>query len=65
MHCDLKPANVLVVEGRVQVVDFGLAILTRDVKQRDLEVSGTLAYMAPEIVSGEPPSTLADLYSAG
>lgn len=72
LHRDIKPENILVdTEGRVKVVDFGLAKLRDDgVLHFTLTQSGaklgTLAYMAPEQV--ENPSDVdhrADIYSLG
>jgi predicted ATPase/tRNA A-37 threonylcarbamoyl transferase component Bud32 len=67
VHRDLKPDNALVtVDGEVKVLDFGLAVL-RDygLSENEDEVSGTLAYMAPETLRGVPASSAADLYTAG
>ncbi|MCL4249014.1 MAG: protein kinase [Anaerolineae bacterium] len=66
IHRDLKPSNVLVTrdsEGkrRVKLLDFGLSI--RQGESGGAE--GTLTYMAPEVLQGEPASFSADLYSAG
>jgi RNA polymerase sigma factor (sigma-70 family) len=49
VHCDLKPANLLVdVDGIVRVTDFGLAqILTRMAGNRQA-IAGTFGFMAPE-----------------
>ncbi|MBZ0297216.1 MAG: tetratricopeptide repeat protein [Anaerolineae bacterium] len=63
LHRDLKPENVLVVDGQVKVLDFGLAMPLDQAAQDD--VTGTLAYLAPEILLGEPSSPAADLYAVG
>jgi tetratricopeptide (TPR) repeat protein len=62
IHRDLKPGNILITpEGRVKVLDFGLSV------ERGQEgvPSGTLAYMAPEVIKGEMAVETADLYAVG
>ncbi|HLY29256.1 MAG TPA: AAA family ATPase [Aggregatilineales bacterium] len=61
VHRDLKPSNVLVKSGQVKVLDFGISIM----KGQMTAVSGTLAYMAPEILLGEQTNITADLYAVG
>jgi eukaryotic-like serine/threonine-protein kinase len=61
VHRDLKPANVLVAGGQVKVLDFGLSIAAGQAS----EIAGTLAYMSPEVLSGEPATPVSDLYSVG
>lgn len=63
LHRDLKPENVLVSQGRVRVLDFGLSI-ARD-QARCTDASGTLLYMAPEVMEGAAASEAADLYAVG
>ncbi|HVS16992.1 MAG TPA: serine/threonine-protein kinase, partial [Planctomycetota bacterium] len=74
VHRDLKPANVLVTrEGRPVVLDFGIARLTReDDGPRTLlthtgDVIGTLPYMSPEQVAGDPAQIdiRTDVYALG
>ncbi|RKH97076.1 hypothetical protein D7Y27_20145 [Corallococcus sp. AB004] len=63
IHADLKPENILIPrDGRVRVVDFGLA---RHAGGEQGAASGTPAYMAPERWRGAPPSPAMDLWSLG
>jgi len=59
LHRDLKPGNVVVVNGQVKVLDFGLAVA----RGEGGETAGTLAYMAPELLSGDAASECSDLYA--
>lgn len=61
IHCDIKPANLLVVGGDVQVCDYGVArALGGDAKKT--VGAGTPAYAAPELINNDPcPQT--DQYS--
>lgn len=63
VHRDLKPSNVLVENGSMtRVLDFGLA---RRYHQQDTSTVGTIAYMAPETLSGHPATPHSDLFSFG
>ncbi len=69
LHRDLKPGNVLVVDDKVKVLDFGLAIShDYSVNKENLEseeIVGTLDYIAPEVLNGQSATEAADLYAAG
>lgn len=61
-HCDVKPANIVLIGSSAVVCDFGLArILTRN-QVTATSASGTPAYMAPEAIAGKPSRT-SDQYS--
>lgn len=61
LHRDLKPANLYVVDGRLKILDFGLAGAGGDPTKR----AGTPRYMPPEALAGAPLGPSSDLYSLG
>jgi tetratricopeptide (TPR) repeat protein len=65
IHRDLKPDNVLVIEDQVKVLDFGLAVAREHLPKQNRDIYGTPAYLAPEVLEGEPVSEASDLYAVG
>jgi eukaryotic-like serine/threonine-protein kinase len=74
VHRDLKPGNLrLTPDGRLKILDFGLAELAPRASDLGLtltvtqstDVTGTVPYMAPEQLRAEPVDFRSDIWSAG
>ena len=71
VHADLKADNIILDQRRagidvVKIVDFGIARLITGAREtEDRSISGTPEYMAPEVISGAPPSFASDIYAVG
>jgi serine/threonine-protein kinase len=68
-HRDVKPANIILTrDGGVKLVDFGLAKMMHGEPSpltRTGAVLGTISYMAPEQLGGEPSDHRVDLWALG
>ncbi|MCK4839603.1 MAG: serine/threonine protein kinase [Desulfobulbaceae bacterium] len=66
IHRDIKPANILLVgDGQIKVMDYGIAKIESSTLTQFGDVFGTPSYMSPEQFAGQPVDKRTDLYSAG
>ncbi|MEU1973382.1 Stk1 family PASTA domain-containing Ser/Thr kinase [Microbacterium sp. NPDC019599] len=66
VHRDVKPENVLLAEdGRIKIGDFGLARATTANTATGSQLLGTIAYLAPELVTRGTADARSDIYSLG
>lgn len=64
VHRDLKPSNTMMVEGEPVVIDFGIAQSADSARLTQTGmVTGTPAYMAPEVFDDTPPSPATDVHA--
>lgn len=63
VHRDVKPGNIILMQnGTAKLTDFGCAVPTRELGST---VAGSLAYMSPEQIEGQPLDQRADIYALG
>jgi len=66
IHRDIKPDNIILLgNGRIKVMDFGIAKIESSTLTQFGDVFGTPSYMSPEQFAGQPVDKRTDLYSTG
>lgn len=65
VHRDIKPQNIMVVkDGSIKVADFGIAHLQSE-NAETTETMGSIHYISPEQIHGDPVDARSDIYSLG
>jgi serine/threonine protein kinase len=66
IHRDLKPENIMIQKnGQPVICDFGVAKVGADLMTMTQHISGSVAYMAPERLRGEPSTRSIDIFALG
>ncbi len=65
VHRDIKPGNIMIADGHVKVMDFGLAKITSTMASASNRVVGTPSYMSPEQITSGTIDGRSDIFSIG
>lgn len=65
VHRDIKPENIMLAEGKITLIDFGIARIYKENETRDTRHLGTEGYAAPEQYGFSQSDKRTDIYSAG
>jgi tetratricopeptide (TPR) repeat protein len=66
VHRDIKPANLIISnDGPLKILDFGIARLADSDMTQERSVLGTLNYMSPEQLTGQPIDHRSDIWAVG
>jgi serine/threonine protein kinase len=66
VHRDIKPANVMITkDGKIKVVDFGIARLMNASHTQTDALIGTISYMSPQMIYGQRADERSDIWALG
>lgn len=65
IHRDIKPENVIYHNGKITLLDFGIARFQNKNKSKDTQILGTVGYAAPEQFGFEQSNPQTDIYALG
>lgn len=67
IHRDIKSLNVIIADsGEAKIIDFGISLNSESENlTKTNSVIGSVHYLAPEIINGEPASPMSDIYALG